>query len=63
MMNATCPVCGAPLSQIEQFLAETTAGVQCRNCWTHIHAGMPARPQKNENSKRAAHAKVSRRAS
>jgi len=58
MSNATCPTCGAPLTQMEQFLAEAGAGVQCRRCWTLIHAAK----QKIEN-KVSDTVKVSRRAS
>lgn len=58
MTHTTCPVCGAPLTQMEQFLAEAGAGVQCRRCWSQIHASAPKNESKESNS-----SKVSRRAS
>lgn len=28
-----CPVCGHPLSRIEELLAGTETGTECRSCW------------------------------
>lgn len=35
-MITNCHVCGEPLSHLEQVLAETGTGVQCRHCWRKV---------------------------
>lgn len=32
----TCPICGRPLSLLEETLAATETGAQCRNCWKFL---------------------------
>lgn len=38
-MITNCPVCGEPLSHLEQVLAESGSGVQCRHCWRKVGSG------------------------
>lgn len=38
-MITNCHLCGEPLAHLEQLLAETSGGVQCRRCWSRITAG------------------------
>jgi len=39
----TCPVCGRPLSLLEEVLAATDTGVQCHGCWTLLRRLKPMR--------------------
>ena len=43
-MNAHCPICGRPLTLLEQMLAECGDSYQCHHCWNRIHATGPVRP-------------------
>jgi hypothetical protein len=38
-MITNCHVCGEPLSHLEQMLAESGGGVQCRHCWRKVEGG------------------------
>lgn len=38
----TCPICGRPLSLLEETLAATETGTQCRNCWKFLRRLKPA---------------------
>lgn len=67
-MNGICPVCGAPLTQMNLTLAATSVGTQCHRCWSHLHPARTVRPQHRAESPvrhapvRASHL-ISRRAS
>ncbi len=43
-MNRECPICGRPLTLLEQVLSGQDAGYQCHNCWNRIHATGPVKP-------------------
>ncbi len=43
-MNVHCPICGWPLTLLEQMLAEHNPNQQCHHCWNRIHATGPVRP-------------------
>ncbi len=43
-MISHCPICGRPLTVLEQMLAEHTANYQCHHCWNRIHATGPVKP-------------------
>jgi hypothetical protein len=38
----TCPNCGRPLSLLEETLAATETGSECRHCWTFLRRLKPA---------------------
>lgn len=38
----TCPLCGRPLSLLEETLAAAETGTQCRNCWKFLRRLKPA---------------------
>lgn len=37
-----CPICGRLLSLLEEVLAATRSGAQCRHCWTLLRRLRPA---------------------
>ncbi len=51
-MKDHCPICGRPLSVLDQVLSEHDPGYQCHHCWNRIQAtgaGVPARISSTKN--------------